>query len=234
MEETAGTEIPILYQQMAFEKFDEFWGCVESFPEDGCWLWTRAKNGVGYGCLTSWYKLCGDGLAHRIAYRMTHGEIPDGMCVCHRCDVPNCVNPAHLFLGTRADNNRDKIEKGRSNWGTRHGNAKLNDAQVREIRGMVSAGFSDGVIASRYEIETETVRRIRLGKGWTRLIGETPISEEIDALPRIFRRLPDDLYERSKEMRDAGMTYRAIAKAIGVSHRSAWVALNGNVGGGDN
>ena len=91
-----------------------FWRKVAKHSS-GCWLWYGARNGNGYG-------VCGAGglkwLAHRVAWELSCGPIPEGgdyhgTCVLHRCDVPLCVNPDHLFLGTQADNMRDKAEKGR-------------------------------------------------------------------------------------------------------------------------
>jgi hypothetical protein len=84
---------------------------------EGCWLWTGTKVGtMGYG----WIRLRNDegvmahgAVAHRIAYELFVGPIPDGLWVLHRCDTPACVNPEHLFLGNRADNMRDAREKGR-------------------------------------------------------------------------------------------------------------------------
>ena len=80
---------------------------------DGCWLWTGATASYGYG------KMMLDGetvRAHRAAYLLLVGPIPDGLYVLHRCDVRRCVNPAHLFLGTPSDNTKDMLAKGRGRW----------------------------------------------------------------------------------------------------------------------
>jgi len=85
-----------------------FWAKVNK--TDSCWLWTAYRNWAGYGL----FKF-GPGLVnvHRISWQYRHGEIPEGMHVLHKCDVRNCVNPDHLFLGTHQDNMNDKGLKGR-------------------------------------------------------------------------------------------------------------------------
>jgi hypothetical protein len=94
-----------------------FWSKTENQPS-GCIVWTRSKNPDGYGNL-SWNGR--NTRAHRVAYALAHGEIPQGMSVLHRCDNPPCCNPAHLFLGTQQDNIRDCVEKGRHWWRSANG-----------------------------------------------------------------------------------------------------------------
>lgn len=86
-----------------------FWALVEK--TDSCWLWTGSTWDHGYGE----FKVLGERvLAHRYSYELANGPIPDARLVCHKCDVPLCVRPDHLFLGTAGDNNRDAAAKGRA------------------------------------------------------------------------------------------------------------------------
>jgi hypothetical protein len=89
------------------QRLSSFWDKVSK--GDGCWLWL-ANAPTSYGMFWNGQRNI---YAHRFAYEATYGEIPPGMCACHRCDNPKCVRPDHLFLGTRKDNTRDMIAKGR-------------------------------------------------------------------------------------------------------------------------
>jgi len=83
----------------------------EPVPESGCWLWSGATYASGYGAFRRKGK---NYLTHRVAYEQAFGPVPDGMLICHRCDVRSCCNPSHLFVGTYTDNNRDMGKKGRA------------------------------------------------------------------------------------------------------------------------
>lgn len=131
---------------------EDFWANVDqSAGPDGCWPWTKSLTADGYGHC----KFMGEQLAHRVAYRLVIGEIPEGHCVLHKCDHRPCCNPKDLFTGTRVVNNMDRDQKGRTARGDknghrtmpertprgeRHARAKLTDQQVAEIRELYATG----------------------------------------------------------------------------------------------
>jgi len=137
---------------------------------DDCWLWQGAKNPNGYGQI--WDMDAGRlRLVHRVSYEQEHGPVADEACVLHRCDVPACVRPSHLFLGTKKDNTQDMIAKGRSRMGVSlpgESNlaARLNAVQVGEIRTLHSGGLAIRACARRYGVSQRTIQRIVRGTHW--------------------------------------------------------------------
>ena len=133
---------------------------------NGCWIWRFSVNKWGYGRIR--HSLLGERATHRIAFRAFVGDIPEGILVLHKCDVPRCCNPAHLFLGTGRDNVQDMMQKGRFSAvrGERHGMAKLTQsaaATIREEAGVVST-VSD--LAIRFGVSRRAVQFVVGRKTW--------------------------------------------------------------------
>jgi hypothetical protein len=128
-----------------------------------CWVWTGQKIPSGYGRFTMQGRRH---MAHRAAYTLFVGNIPDGMDVLHRCDNPPCCNPDHLFLGTDADNTYDKLMKGRMARGEGIGMAKLSELDVQDLRQLHASGMSFARLAPLYGVDSTTVRRAVLRIAW--------------------------------------------------------------------
>jgi len=131
----------------------------------GCWNWTGRLVG-GYGSLNTTALGKSEQLAHRISWIIHNGAIPDGLCVLHSCDNPQCVNPSHLFLGTSLDNNKDRDTKHRGAKGDRIASSKLNSGQVLEIRKHRANGLTLAGIASMFGITNQSVDSICKFKTW--------------------------------------------------------------------
>jgi hypothetical protein len=130
-------------------------GCTPE-PNTGCWLWLGSVGRTRYGAMSVNGRRT---LAHRVSFELHHGPIPGGFCVCHRCDIPICVNPAHLFLGTQADNMRDMAAKNRKAIGERNGHAKLSDDDVRLVLSLAGIEMHR-TIAARFGVERSTITGI--------------------------------------------------------------------------
>ena len=131
-------------------------------PNSGCQLWL-AHTVWGYGHV-HWKGR--DHRAHRLAWELVNGPVPDGLVICHRCDVKACINPNHLFADTIVGNNEDKRKKGRQARGEGVNTAKLTEKQVREIR-LDPRETRD--IAAQFGVDLSTIIRIRNGSTWKHL-----------------------------------------------------------------
>ncbi len=151
---------------------ERFWAHVNR-TATGCWLWRGACINTGYGCLRHEGRTL---TAHTVAWLLATGEEPpEGLFVCHTCDVRRCVNPAHLFLGTPRDNIVDAVRKGRlvqqarperMPRGSRHHQSKLNEEQVEEIRRLHARGLSQRALGRRYGVSGTMVGYIVNRRFW--------------------------------------------------------------------
>jgi len=147
--------------------------CVNN--DSGCWIWTGAKRN-GYGRLIVGSRSDGSRhseTAHRYSWLVFKGEIPAGYFVCHHCDNPACVNPEHLFLGTRQDNVDDRERKDRNNHflGEKSPTSKFTEKDVTYIRG---SDKSSRELARFYGVNKSSVQAIRNGKTWKHLLPPPP------------------------------------------------------------
>lgn len=160
---------------------DRFWSKVTQTKS--CWLWQASKRAKGYGAFV-WADETGQiiqGRAHRFSWILRYGPIPSGLCVLHKCDVPACVNPDHLFLGSRATNNLDMCAKGRHvrggtyhegkyARGSSHPASKLSDETVRKMRAIYALSkpsFSN--LAAQFGVTTTCAWKIIRRIHWSHL-----------------------------------------------------------------
>jgi hypothetical protein len=137
-----------------------------------CWIWQQSTDKNGYGCA------CFNGVylgAHRLSFMAFVGEIPSGIKVLHTCDIPSCVRPQHLFLGSHQDNMDDMVKKGRSakgvhmNTGSAHGSAVLTEDQVLLIRKLCEEGRSQNSVEREFGLSKGLVNKIVRRKLWTHI-----------------------------------------------------------------
>jgi hypothetical protein len=177
-------------------------------PNTGCWLWLGTMQTNGYG------RVFGEGShrgfsAHRKAYEAAYDcTIPSTMQACHRCDTKLCVNPAHIFVGTKSDNMRDCARKGRNAMqrrpersslrrpgiaracGERQGSARLTSTQVAEIRRLRGSGVSSSEIARLFGVTAGHARKVGSGKLWPHITAALA-TEFTATAPTTWIPLPD-------------------------------------------
>lgn len=144
---------------------DKFWPNVNKTKT--CWLWVGYVEPAGYGKMRVGSK---NMRAHRVSWELHNKPIPVGLCILHKCDIRNCVNPEHLFLGTHKDNMVDCVNKGRNACNPLKGEAspasKLKEADVREVKALLSSGESIASISRKYGVSTLPIFKIKHNKTW--------------------------------------------------------------------
>lgn len=149
---------------MSDELSRRLWSRVDR-SQEGCWEWQAGKTAAGYGEFMFQRKMY---YAHRAAWILSCGDIPDGKCVRHKCDNPACCRPDHLELGTQNDNVQDMMSRGRGRKavGNQNARSKLNPTKVRQVRRMRRQGKTLKQIAEAMGVNDKTIHAIVTGKTW--------------------------------------------------------------------
>lgn len=171
-----GLEGPLLKQKllerMASSEVgqEKFWKLVKITGTDCCWEWKGRFTAKNYGIFNfslgrnNWSV---EILAHRISFYLTHHQLPEKMCVCHKCDNTRCVNPEHLFLATKAENSYDRDRKKRQAFGTKNGKHRLTPDEVQKIRRMSFVQNVLGTeIAKAFNVSRGAIQHIIQGFTW--------------------------------------------------------------------
>lgn len=134
-----------------------------------CWVWKQSKTDKGYARCVFRRRVYTGG---RLPWMIFNGEIPKGQCACHKCDNPSCVNPDHIFLGTKADNNRDCKSKKRNNFGSKNGQSILTEESVRKIKINLKSKspLSLAALGKRFGVHHATIFDIKMEKTWTHVL----------------------------------------------------------------
>lgn len=141
----------------------KFWRYIERGGPDDCWPWSGHINQDGYGRFRTGGAMA---MAHRMVYAMTVGPIPDGLVGRHQCHNRACCNPAHLLLGTQAENVQDTVAAGRVARGERMGAAKLTDESVRTMRLEASRGVDIASLGRRFGVSNCAAWKAVRGETW--------------------------------------------------------------------
>lgn len=207
---------------------ERFWAKVEK--TSGCWIWGGGQDSRGYGFMFD-RRTRRTERAHRLAYELAFGPFERGLHVLHRCDNPPCVNPAHLFLGTRADNMRDARRKGRL-----VGNARLGkDAAVEIRQRYTGARGEQKLLAEEFGVSTATISRVLTGKvygaAWKGLRVVT--EQRRDSYERFWKKVicgePDECWPWMGNHLPRGYGLVSINRRRLLAHRAAWEGAFGSI-----
>lgn len=162
---------------------DRLWAKTKKGGSDECWEWQGSRHPKGYGQIGRGRRKDGLAYAHVVAWEVTHGPVPSGAHVCHRCDNPPCVNPSHLFLGSPADNTHDMIRKRRHSYGENHA-TKLTEKDVVEVRRLLAEGTTQQAVADRFSVSRSLIGQVGRFNRWA-LTDSSP-----DVKAELLGRLP--------------------------------------------
>ena len=194
-----------------------FWSKIRVLGEDECWIWTAHLDAQGYGRFwlngKSW-------LAHRLAYLLANGVIPEGLQINHRCNNPPCCNPRHLKHGTQQDNMNDMVNAERQARGETHGRTELTEAQVVKIRDLYASGdCTQADLAERFGVTGGTISQTITGETWAHIDGAgkpwdgTRAKGERNAAAKLTE---DDVRTIRRLYAQGGYSYRALGRRYGV------------------
>jgi hypothetical protein len=208
---------------------ERFW--LQVNKTETCWLWMSARDRDGYGRFHAEHDGVRHKTAHRYSYHLNKGKIPFGLQVCHTCDVPACVRPEHLFLGTGADNMADKIMKGRARWriGEDHGMAILTEEQAQAI---LNDPRPHAQIAHEYGVHVQTISSLKTRVSWPHLgkakgvkarrVSPMRGKSKKGVTPEIVRTIRTS-QERGKDLAERfGLTQQDVSD---IRHRRSWAHI---------
>lgn len=191
----------------------------------GCFLWQKSKTTAGYGHFRYRNRYY---YAHRVSYELLRSPILPGLYVCHRCDVRNCINPAHLFLGTGLDNMRDASLKGRLPRGESSWNAVLSQDDIVSISSLYADGVRAVALAKRFGVTRNYILDILAGKSWAHV--EKPVEysphPNVCGVEQWNSILDDDAVREIRTSHANGCRMSDLAKKFNVTLSAVWNVVN--------
>lgn len=210
--------------------YDRLWSKIDVRSENECWVWQGAKTTAGYGVIRINYILK---YAHRLTWMLHYkSDIPKKGQICHTCDNPPCCNPAHLFLGSQADNMKDAANKGRIkekvHRGITHHTTHLKEKDIRKIRHLGQTDIPHQEIGNYFGISRMSVNDIIHKRTWQHIDPEyKPPKSKSKGVTHPFAKLTEDNVREIRQLSNEGYSPRAIATIFGVSRGTIEPILKG-------